>query len=88
LLHGLKWLGDRARAIRRQYTNDLIVGNGDMMVERTQSSGQPPFPPPHVPRGRIEVGVLRQWFCYLEAATDAIAVNPHPTLPLRTGRGD
>jgi len=35
----------------------------------------------------IEVEVLRQWLCQIGAATNAIAANPHPTLPLGTGRG-
>ena len=34
------------------------------------------------------MGVLRQRCCHFEAATDAIAVDPHPTLPLQyKGRG-
>ena len=33
------------------------------------------------------MGVLRQRCCHFEAATDAIAVDPHPTLPLSTRGG-
>jgi hypothetical protein len=36
----------------------------------------------------MEVGVLRQRCCHFEAATDAIAVDPHPDPPPEyKGRG-
>jgi len=36
----------------------------------------------------MEVGVLLKWYCHFEAATDAIAIEPHPTLPSSSVSGE
>ncbi len=63
-------------------------GGGGRQKSVPDFPGMASLPPLPVLRGRIEVGVLRRWLCQVEAATNAAAVNPHPTLPLGTGRGN